>query len=102
MNLDQPHLVVMGAGAMGGLFGGLLAEGGLRVTLVDAWAEHIETMRAQGGLRMVGVGGDRIIPLTATTDVSSIPAADVVDALVAGVAILYAFSIDNFKVRVID
>ncbi len=78
MNLDQPHLVVMGAGAMGGLFGGLLAEGGLRVTLVDAWAEHIDTMRTQGGLRMVGVGGDRIIPLTATTDVASIPAADVV------------------------
>ena len=41
MSFENPKVVVVGAGAMGGLFGGLLAEGGLDVTLVDAWPEHI-------------------------------------------------------------
>ena len=55
------HVVVLGAGAMGSLFGGLVAEGGLDVTLVDPWPEHIDAIR-KGGLRMVGHGGDRRIP----------------------------------------
>ncbi len=51
------HVVVLGAGAMGSLFGGLLAEGGLEVTLVDPWKEHIERIK-KDGLQMVGFGGD--------------------------------------------
>ena len=39
------HVVVLGAGAMGSLFGGLLAEGGLEVTLVDPWNEHNYVLR---------------------------------------------------------
>ena len=42
------HVVVLGAGAMGSLFGGLLAEGGLDVTLVDPWKEHIDLIRQDG------------------------------------------------------
>ncbi len=60
MSFENPKVVVVGAGAMGGLFGGLLAEGGLDVTLVDAWPEHIAAIR-KDGLRIVGVGGDRAI-----------------------------------------
>jgi 2-dehydropantoate 2-reductase len=77
MSFEHPKVVVVGAGAMGGLFGGLLAEGGLDVTLVDAWAEHIATIKASG-LRIVGVGGDRPIRIKATTDASEIKGADVV------------------------
>jgi 2-dehydropantoate 2-reductase len=77
MALDEPEIVVVGAGAMGGLFGGLLAEGGLSVTLVDAWAEHVAAID-NGGLRMVGVGGDRRIKVRATTDARTIERADVV------------------------
>lgn len=77
MRLDEPKVVVVGAGAMGGLFGGLMAEQGLDVTLVDTWAEHVDSIRANG-LRMVGVGGDRSIRIKATTDPSQIQAADVV------------------------
>ena len=65
------HVVVLGAGAMGSLFGGLVAEGGLDVTLVDPWREHIEAIR-QRGLRMVGHGGDRRISVEATTDPASV------------------------------
>ena len=78
MSLDKPHVVVVGAGAMGGLFGGLLAEGGLPVTLVDASAEHIEAIRKAGGIRITGVGGDRVIAVSGTTRGADVTSADVV------------------------
>jgi 2-dehydropantoate 2-reductase len=77
MSFENPKVVVVGAGAMGGLFGGLLAEGGLDVTLVDAWPEHIARIKDKG-IRIVGVGGDRDIKVNATTDGREIKAADVV------------------------
>ena len=77
MSFENPKVVVVGAGAMGGLFGGLLAEGGLDVTLVDAWPEHIAAIK-QNGLRIVGVGGDRAIKVKATTDASEVRTADIV------------------------
>jgi 2-dehydropantoate 2-reductase len=77
MASQRPRVVIVGAGAMGGLFGALLAEGGLEVTLVDLWREHIEAIRAHG-LRLVGYGGNRAIPVGATTDATEIAAADVV------------------------
>lgn len=77
MAYENPKVIVVGAGAMGGLFGGLLAEGGLDVTLVDTWVEHISAI-ASNGLRIAGVGGDRVIPVKATTDAGSVQAADIV------------------------
>jgi 2-dehydropantoate 2-reductase len=71
------HVVVLGAGAMGSLFGGLLAEGGMRVTLVDPWQEHIEAIQ-KNGLKMVGFGGDRYVPIGATTNPAEIESADVI------------------------
>lgn len=77
MSLDRPELVVVGAGAMGGLFGGMLAQGGLRVTLVDVWRAHVDAIN-RNGLRIVGHGGERTIRLAATTDPTGIACADVV------------------------
>jgi 2-dehydropantoate 2-reductase len=71
------HVVVLGAGAMGSLFGGLLAEGGLRVTLVDPWQEHIDAIKSDG-LKMVGFGGDRSIPIGATSNAADVTDADIV------------------------
>lgn len=71
------HVVVLGAGAMGSLFGGLLAEGGLDVTLVDPWQEHIDAINSNG-LKMVGFGGDRYIPIGATTTAADVTDADIV------------------------
>jgi 2-dehydropantoate 2-reductase len=71
------HVAVLGAGAMGSLFGGLLAEGGLEVTLIDPWREHIECIN-RDGLKMVGFGGDRAIPVGATTDAADVKSADIV------------------------
>jgi 2-dehydropantoate 2-reductase len=71
------HVVIAGAGAMGCLFGGLLAEGGLRVTLLARRADHVQTIE-QRGLLIVGEGGDRAVKLRATTDVASITPPDIV------------------------
>ena len=43
---------------MGSFFGGLLAEKGLNVVLVDVWEEHVVAINREG-LKIVGVGGDR-------------------------------------------
>jgi 2-dehydropantoate 2-reductase len=77
MSLDHPAVVIVGGGAMGGLFGGLLSEGGLEVTLVDTWREHVDAIR-ENGLSIVGYGGDRFVPITATTHGGDIETADVV------------------------
>ena len=77
MSFNDPVVVIVGGGAMGGLFGGLLAEGGLDVTLLDTWLEHIQAI-SEHGLRIVGYGGDRVVRVKATTDAAGIEAADVV------------------------
>jgi ketopantoate reductase len=41
---------IMGAGAMGSLFGGLLALSGEDVWLVDIWKDHIDAIRSNGYL----------------------------------------------------
>jgi 2-dehydropantoate 2-reductase len=76
MDLEQPKIVIVGAGAMGGLFGALLTAGGLEVTLVDVWREHVDAMN-RDGLRLVGHGGERTIRVKATADPGAIGAADV-------------------------
>jgi len=50
-------ICVIGAGAMGSAYGGLLARAGHEVTLVDTWAEHVAAIRAKG-LRLDGVMGN--------------------------------------------
>src|SRR5205085_12180542 len=48
------RIAVVGAGALGGYVGGSLAHLGHDVTLIDAWPEHVETIRARG-LELDGV-----------------------------------------------
>ena len=38
--MEQPRIVVIGAGAVGGYVGGLLSRAGHAVTLVDPWPEE--------------------------------------------------------------
>ncbi len=42
------NILVIGAGAMGSLFGGRLALAGHQVTLVDVWQEHLEAINTYG------------------------------------------------------
>jgi 2-dehydropantoate 2-reductase len=73
----EPKIAVVGAGAMGCLFGGLLSEGGLDVTLIDVRQDQVETIN-RDGLKIVGYGGDRSIHVRATTDPGTVGVADVV------------------------
>jgi 2-dehydropantoate 2-reductase len=54
------NIAILGAGAMGSLFGGLLAEAGETVTLIDINAAHLDAIRSQG-LRLESDQGDRQI-----------------------------------------
>ena len=42
------RIVVVGAGAIGGIAGGHMARAGHDVTMIDPWPEHVETIRSQG------------------------------------------------------
>ena len=42
------RIVIIGAGAMGGTYGGLMAKAGVDVTLIDTWAEHVQAIRENG------------------------------------------------------
>jgi 2-dehydropantoate 2-reductase len=54
------NITILGAGAMGSLFGGLLAECGQKVTLLDINDAHLEAIRSQG-LRLETDQGERYI-----------------------------------------
>ena len=71
------HIVVLGAGAMGSLFGATLAQGGLAVTLVDVRADHIDAVNAHG-LKIQGYGGERTARVSATDCTGELPRADIV------------------------
>ena len=80
MNEQNPeigHIIVLGAGAMGSLFGGTLARGGLAVTLVDVRADHVDAVNAHG-LRIQGYGGERTVRVRAVTCAGELPRADIV------------------------
>lgn len=68
--------LVMGAGATGGYFGGLLARAGSDVTFVARGA-HLAALRA-GGLRVRSPLGEFALPVRATDDPAAAGAADVV------------------------
>lgn len=56
---------IIGAGAIGGVVGGMLTRAGLDVTLFDHWTEHIDAMK-RDGLRLSGpLLGDFRVPVKA-------------------------------------
>jgi len=71
------RIAVVGSGAMGGLFGGMLAEAGEEVTLVDVWEEHVRAINERG-LRVRGVGGERAIRVAATANPGEVGPVDLV------------------------
>ncbi len=68
-------VAVVGAGAMGSLFGGLLSAAGGDVCLLDVWPEHVQRLRERG-LVIVRDGVERLIPIQAFTDLDRIGPVD--------------------------
>lgn len=58
---------IVGAGAMGSVYGGLFAAAGNEVWLVDCWKEHIDAIRARG-LDLSGASGERNVRVGAVID----------------------------------
>jgi len=71
------RIAVIGAGSMGGVFGGRLTAAGNDVWLVDVWQAHVDAMN-RDGLRLEAPDGSRVIPVRATSDVAKVGVADLV------------------------
>jgi len=69
-------IYVIGSGAMGSLYGGLLHRAGIDVTLVDIWREHVEAINSNG-LHLDGISGDLKIDLKAVVEPKETGVADV-------------------------
>ena len=90
-------IVIIGAGAMGSLYGARLTQGGEDVWLLDTWPENVAILREQG-LTIGGEGGSETVPVKAATSAEEIGEADLVllfvkshatrDAAVAALSLL--------------
>lgn len=67
----ESRIAVLGSGAMGSLFGGLLAANGEDVTLIDTRTEHVGAIEAEG-LQIRSAGDERTVDVPATTDPASV------------------------------
>jgi 2-dehydropantoate 2-reductase len=70
------RIAVLGAGAIGGLVGGLLARSGSDVSLI-ARGDHLAAIR-RDGLRVLGLDSDIVVRDPATGDPAEVGAVDVV------------------------
>lgn len=69
-------IAVMGAGAIGCYYGGLLARSGLPVTLIGR-PQHVDAVKERG--LILEIGAEQFtVPMEATTEVSGVAGADVV------------------------
>jgi 2-dehydropantoate 2-reductase len=72
----SPNIVVLGAGAVGCYFGGMLARAGHKVTLV-ARAEHVDAI-AQHGLHMDCQSFQEYVAISASTELAVVAQADLI------------------------
>jgi len=66
------QIAIMGCGAMGSVYAGLLASAGHDVTVVARGGEHVRAM-AERGLRVEGASGDRTVRVHAHTEAPARP-----------------------------
>ncbi len=71
---------IVGCGAMGSVYAGLLADAGNNVIVVDTWSAHVEKINSDG-LRVEGASGDRTVRVEAMLKPEGIP----VDLLIIAV-----------------
>lgn len=69
-------IAVIGTGAMGSIYAGLLADAGNEVWAIDIWEAHLNAIRASG-LRIEGASGDRVVKnLNVATDPAAVGPCD--------------------------
>lgn len=62
---------IIGAGAMGSVYAGLMADAGHDVWMFDNWAEHVAAINANG-LKVEGASGDRVARPRATSNAADV------------------------------
>ena len=70
-------IAILGCGAMGSVYAGLLASAGHEVWAVDTWRDHVEAIRTKG-LHLEGASGDRTVKVNATLTASDAGVCDLV------------------------
>ena len=57
---------IVGVGAMGSVYAGLLGDAGNEVWAIDRWQDHVDAIR-EHGLRIEGASGDRTVAIETAT-----------------------------------
>jgi 2-dehydropantoate 2-reductase len=58
---DEMKIAIVGTGAMGSVYAGLLGRAGHEVWAIDLWDEHLDAI-AEHGLKVTGASGDYVVP----------------------------------------
>ncbi len=69
-------IVILGAGGWGALVGAHLSLAGADVALLFRRQQHVDEIKKNNGLIIQGVGGDKIVPVYATTHPQEVEEAD--------------------------
>ncbi|MCD6499445.1 MAG: 2-dehydropantoate 2-reductase [Deltaproteobacteria bacterium] len=72
---SRPAIVVVGAGAIGSLFAGLLARSGVSVLVLDVDRAKVDRIQTEG-IELSGLSGPDLVSVPATTDPASASGAD--------------------------
>lgn len=98
-------IAIVGAGAMGSLYGGLLANSNNEVYLIDIWEEHVNKINEEG-LTIIEVDGETYARPKALTNSEKIGPVDLVIIFVKSIytkdAIKSNFSIINEKTVILS
>jgi 2-dehydropantoate 2-reductase len=70
-------IAVVGAGAMGSVYAGILGSAENEVWAVDTWVDHVEAIRTRG-LTVEGASGDRTVRIHATSEPAEVGVCDLV------------------------
>ena len=70
-------IAIIGTGAMGSVYAGILGDAENEVWAVDLWAEHVEAIRRRG-LTVEGASGSRTVRIQATSDPAEVGVCDLV------------------------
>lgn len=70
-------IAVVGTGAMGSVYAGILGGAGNEVWAVDTWVDHVEAIRARG-LTVEGASGNRTVRIHATSEPAEVGICDLV------------------------
>lgn len=63
------RVAIVGTGAMGSVYAGLMGAAGIDVWAIDTWQAHIDAIRMEG-LHISGASGDKIVKLQASANVA--------------------------------